>query len=203
MRRLAVLVLAAGRGERFGGAKQVALLDGKPLLVHVLDAVAAAKPDLSRIEEAVVVTGFHAGAVEAALAAWQGALVVRAIRNPDPARGLSSSLQAGLAALGPAIEGALVILGDQPRISPEVMVRVVDAWAESGARIVAARYAGGGGRNPVLLDHGVWPLAESLTGDRGLGPLLDADPDLALLVDVPGSNPDVDTARELAALDRA
>ena len=108
LRRLAVLVLAAGRGQRFGGPKQLALLDGRPLLFHVLDAVAAASPALARIDEIVVVTGFHGEAVTSALASWMGPIRVRAAANPDPGRGLASSLQTGLEALGPEVDGALV-----------------------------------------------------------------------------------------------
>ena len=54
--------------------------------------------------------------------------------------------------------------------------------------------------NPVLLLPAGWPLVARLTGDRGLGPLLAADPDRVVRVAVPGANPDVDTPADLAAL---
>jgi len=211
MRHLAVVVLAAGRGARFGGPKLAAPLDGRPLIAHVTAAIAAARPTGARIEEVVVVTGFHAEEVERAVggtaAGPEGSAGVvrvapplRVIRNPDAARGIGTSLRAGLAALESEIEGALVVLGDQPRIVPATIEAVVDAWAAGGVQIVVPRYAGGGGSNPVLLDWRAWPLAAGLTGDRGMAGVIAAHPELVARVDVPGSNPDVDTPEDLAAL---
>ena len=221
MRRLAVIVLAAGRGVRFGGPKLAAPLDGRPLIAHVLGAIAAARPIRARIEEVVVVTGFHADAVERAvdgvgvehdrragavpgLGGSAGAVhvapPVRVVRNPDAARGIGTSLRAGLAAFPPGIEGALVVLGDQPRITPATIEAVVDAWAAGRTEIIVPRYAAGGGSNPALLDRRVWPLAAGLAGDQGMVGVIAAHPELVARVDVPGSNPDVDTPEDLAAL---
>ncbi len=147
MRRLAALVLAAGRGSRFGGPKQIALLDGRPLLVHVIEAILAARPGLRTagvaLDEVVVVLGFRSDEVERAIeGAIDGAVgeavegsatgLVRIVRNPDPARGIASSLQAGLGALGPDVEGALVALGDQPRLAPSPLVALARAWEGGG-----------------------------------------------------------------------
>lgn len=200
MRRLGVVVLAAGRGERFGGPKQIAVVDGRPLLAHVLAAVAAARPSLAAVVDEVVVLGFRADEVEQAVTASVPVGRHRFVRNPDPGRGIASSLATGLSALAPDVEGALIILGDQPRLRPAVIEAVADAWASSGARVVVPRYSRGGGRNPVLLDRQAWPLATGLSGDHGMGRLLAADPTLALVVDVAGANPDVDTPDDLAAL---
>lgn len=213
MRRLAVIVLAAGRGARFGGPKLAAPLDGRPLVAHVLAAIAAARPVDARIEEIVVVTGFHARAVERAIddagigldrhgtaEVGHDRTPLLVIRNPDAARGIGTSLQAGLAALGVAIEGALVVLGDQPRITPAAIAAVADAWAAGRASIVVPCYAGGGGSNPALLDRRAWPLATGLTGDQGMAGVIAAHPELVARVDLPGSNPDVDTPEDLAAL---
>jgi molybdenum cofactor cytidylyltransferase len=204
MRRLAAVVLAAGRGERFGGAKQLALLEGRPLLAHVLEAVASVRPSFADLVDVVVVVGFHAEEVEravaVAVAASAGSAGLRVVRNPDPSRGLSSSLRTGLASLGPDIDGALIVLGDQPRVRPDVIEAIADAWAAGAAVAVVPRYAAGGGHNPALLDRRAWHLASGLTGDRGMASIMTGDPTLALVVDVAGSNPDVDTPADLAAL---
>jgi molybdenum cofactor cytidylyltransferase len=198
MRRLAAVVLAAGRGERFGSAKQLALLEGRPLLAHVLGAVSSARPSLADVVDTVVVLGFHAEDVERAVAAESAGF--RVVRNPDPSRGLASSLRTGLASLGPDIDGALIVLGDQPRVRPDVIEAIADAWAAGTAVAAVPRYADGGGRNPALLDRRAWHLAGGLTGDRGMASIMAGDPTLALVVDVAGSNPDVDTPADLAAL---
>jgi CTP:molybdopterin cytidylyltransferase MocA len=66
--------------------------------------------------------------------------------------------------------------------------------------VVVPRYAEGGGSNPLLLRREAFDLVDEATGDRGLGPLLEARPELVLEVPVPGRNPDVDTPADLDAL---
>jgi molybdenum cofactor cytidylyltransferase len=196
--RFAALILAAGASTRFGGPKLLALLDGRPILQHVLDAAAACGPAVT-----VVVLGHRADAVEEQMV-WRGE---HRVRNPDPRRGLSSSVQVGLAALertDPAaeLEAVLILLGDQPRVRPSVIHDLIHGATGSALPIVVPLYDDGGGHNPVLLRRSAWPVAAASQGDRGLGPIISGRPDLVLKVPVGGSNPDVDTPADLAALSR-
>jgi molybdenum cofactor cytidylyltransferase len=190
---VAAIVLAAGASSRFGSPKALALLEGRPLLEHVLDAVRTAG-----IEEIVVVLGHAAQEIEDGID-W---LSEHRVRNPDP-RYLSGSLQIGLAAaldIEPPVKGVVVVLGDQPRTRPEV-IRALIAAGRSGDRpVIVPRYADGGGANPVLLRADGFGLVDEASGDRGLGPLLSSDPDLVLEVPVSGSNPDIDHPVDLAEL---
>ncbi|HET9344908.1 MAG TPA: nucleotidyltransferase family protein [Candidatus Limnocylindrales bacterium] len=192
--RVAAVVLAAGAASRFGSPKALARLDGRPILEHVLDAVREAG-----IGEVIVVLGHAADEIEEGIE-W---LDEQLVRNPDP-RHLSSSLQVGIdavAALDPPVRAAVIVLGDQPRTRPEV-IRALLAAARSGERpIVVPRYADGGGPNPLVLMADAFELVDEATGDRGLGPVLAADPDLVVEVPVPGGNPDIDTPEDLARLD--
>ncbi len=186
------LVLAAGTASRFGAPKAIAPLEGRPLLQHVLDA--AAGLDLAGV---VLVLGHAADAVAEAIDP-RGAAIVR---NPDPEAGLASSLRVGLAELAerhPQAEAALVLLGDQPFVRSEVVRALLGAAPAPGRSIVVPCYAGGGGPNPALLLRSAWPLAAALEGDRGMGPVIAARPELVAEVDVPGDNPDVDTPVDLA-----
>jgi CTP:molybdopterin cytidylyltransferase MocA len=185
------IVLAAGAATRFGSPKALAQLDGRPLLQHVLDRLAEAG-----CGDVIVVLGDAADAVEAAIA-WRGE---RRVRNPDPGRGLASSLQVGLSALPADADAALIVLGDQPRIRPDVIAMLVERWGPGSAPIVLPRYTGSGTLNPVLLAPAVWPLAMALSGDRGMGPLIHGSPELVTEVPVDGDNPDVDTPADLARL---
>ena len=192
--RVAGLVLAAGAATRFGSPKALALLDGRPMLEHVLDAAAAAG-----LEPVVVVLGEAHARVEAAVR-WRGEIRVR---NPDPGRGLGSSVHVGLEAIGalePPVEAVVILLGDQPRVRSDVIAALLDPLASSQRAIVAPRYAGGGGPNPLVLARSAFDLAAHVEGDRGLGPLIAARPELVQLVEVPGTNPDVDTPADLAGL---
>jgi CTP:molybdopterin cytidylyltransferase MocA len=94
----------------------------------------------------------------------------------------------------------LVLLGDQPRVRADVLRALCGAATSAGAIAVVPRYAEDAAPNPVLLLPAGWPLVSRLSGDRGLGPLLAADPARVVWVAVPGANPDVDTPADLAAL---
>ena len=192
----ATVVLAAGAASRFGGAKLLAPLDGRPLLAHVLGAVRAAVPGPT-----IVVLGHGADAIEAAIA-WGDE---RRVVNPDPDAGLASSLQVGFAALGELpdaadLPGAFVVLGDQPLVDPAVFRALAAAEVRAGIGFVAPRYVGGGGANPVLVLRSGWPWIAKARGDRGLGPILAAHPELVAEVELGGANPDVDTPADLAEL---
>lgn len=188
---ITAIVLAAGAGSRFGGHKLLATLEGRPILQHVLDRLATAG-----LDEVVVMLGDDAETIETAIT-WRSE---RRIRNPDPARGLSSSLQVGIAALRDDVEAALVVLGDQPRLSADVVASLLATPLTADRPIVAPAYAEDGGRNPVLLGRAAFALAASASGDRGLGPLLVAHPELVSEVAVSGENPDVDTRADLVAM---
>lgn len=190
MSPVAGIVLAAGRGTRFGPApKLLALLDGKPLVRHVVEAALA-----STLSPVVVVTGHRAGEVEAALID----LPVRLIRNRSYEQGLSTSLKAGFADCPEEALAALVLLGDMPRIGPGLIERLVSAWDERSAAVVPTLDGQRG--NPVLLSRRLAEAIDALSGDTGAGPILRGRTDV---IEVPVTDPailsDVDTAE---ALDR-
>jgi CTP:molybdopterin cytidylyltransferase MocA len=191
--RVAAIVLAAGAASRFGSPKALADLDGRPLLEHVLDAVRSAG-----IDDTVVVLGHAAQEIEDGID-W---LSERRVRNPDP-RQLSGSLQIGLAAVAefePPVHAVLIALGDQPRTRPEVIRALISAARSADRSVVVPAYAEGGGANPVLLKAEAFGLVDEASGDRGLGPIIDSDPDLVLEVPVGGSNPDIDRPSDLVEL---
>lgn len=193
-RRVAGLVLAAGAATRFGSPKALATVAGRPMLQHVVDAAAAAP-----LDPIIVVLGHAAAAIEAAID-WRH--VVRLV-NPDPDRGLASSLRLGLEAASaarPPVDAVVILLGDQPRVRPDVITRLFELGVTDERPIAVVRYEGGGGPNPVLLARAAFGRVAELEGDRGLGPLIAARPDLVAIVDMPGTNPDVDSPADLARL---
>jgi nicotine blue oxidoreductase len=131
---IAAVVLAAGAASRFGAPKQ------RLLLPRVLERLAE-----SPVDEVVVVAGAHA--LEAAPA--------RLVECPDWHRGPGASLRCGLAALGTHVEAAVVCLADGPRLSPEAVVRVLEAWRAGAGNVVAASYAGRRG-HPLVIARAAW-----------------------------------------------
>jgi len=199
MAEIGAIVLAAGRSSRFraeGGedvSKLVAVLDGKPLVRHAAEAALA-----SRARPVVVVTGHAREAVEAALAG----LPLLFAHNADFASGLASSLKAGVAALPSGVAGALVLLGDMPRIKAPLLDRLIGAFAARPFALAAAPVYAGRRGNPVLLARALFPALARLEGDEGARRLLsEADPQRILEVEVEsdGVTLDIDTPGELAA----
>lgn len=197
---LATVVLAAGAGSRYSnepGAKLLADVGGEPMLARVLEEVRAFGPAAT-----VVVLGHGADAIAQALA-WRSELRVR---NHAPERGLASSLQAGidtLRALPDTFDGAFIVLGDQPRLSADVMRQLAAAATRqrpADRPAIVPSYDDGIVRNPVLLLRPAWAWVDGIDGDRGLGPLIAARPDMVLEVRVGGAMPDVDTPVDLARL---
>ena len=186
--RVAALVLAAGTASRFGGGKLLVPVNGRPLLQHVLDRAAE-----SGLDDVVVVLGRDGDALEGALS-WRGETRVR---NPDPERGLASSLAVGMGSLDPAVDAVLILLGDQPLVAASTIRALLSEPVDADRPIVVPVYSSDAGRNPVLLRRAAFGLGEAALGDRGLGPVIAARPELVREVAIAGDNPDVDTREDL------
>jgi molybdenum cofactor cytidylyltransferase len=182
------LILAAGAGTRFGGSKQLAELDGRPLLEHSVRAMTT-----SPVGRVVVVLGAAAEQVRATVD-MHGAEPRICSRWEE---GQSASLACGLAALTDC-EAVVVTLGDQPRLSPDAIRRVIAARGGT-AQAVRATYGGDPG-HPVLLEHALFERMRDVTGDHGARNLLLSAQVKEVPCDDLGGGEDVDTPAELNAL---
>ncbi len=192
MSGVSAILLAAGAGSRFGGGKLLAGFEGRPLIEHTLLMLRDAP-----VDETVVVVGADAARLREVCEPY-GA---RIIENPDWASGQSTSVRAGLRAMGRDVRAAVVLLADQPLVRAGAVERLVAAF-EGGAGVAVATY-GGKRRNPVLFSRGVWPdLISELSGDEGARAVLRKRPELVVEVDCDGvGDPvDVDTEEDLRRL---
>jgi molybdenum cofactor cytidylyltransferase len=165
--RTAAIVLAAGGSTRFGGDAAKQLLPWQPggtLVGRAVDVALAARS----IDEVIVVTGHRASEVQAALAGRP----VRAVYNPDWQAGQSSSVVAGVRALGPDVGAAVFVLADQPDIECVTVDLLVQRHRRSLAPVVAPSYQGGQRGNPVLFDRRTFPDLLDLKGDTGGRPVI-------------------------------
>ena len=182
------LVLAAGAGTRFGGAKQLAELDGRPLLEHALRTMA-----LAPLDRVVVVLGHRAGEVLRGVD-LQGA---EPVVCEEWEAGQAASLACGLGRLHGA-EAVVVTLGDQPLVASEAIRRVLVARGR-GAVAVRATYAGKPG-HPVVLERELFGALRVASGDHGARELLRSFGARAVPCDDLGGGQDVDTPAQLEAL---
>ncbi|OAI43270.1 hypothetical protein AYO41_02310 [Verrucomicrobia bacterium SCGC AG-212-E04] len=181
MKRIGAVILAAGGSARLGRPKQLLVLDGETLLRRIARGAidAGANP-------VIVVLGAVVGPCRATL---EG-LDVRVVENPAWREGLATSLAAGVAALG-EVDGALLLLCDQPSITPDTLRRIMAAFA--GDRIVAAGYAGTVG-TPAIFPSEHFSALGGLTGDAGAKRLLQRHERELIVVDLPEAVVDIDSA---------
>ena len=166
--KTAGVILAAGASRRMGRPKQLLPVGGRPLLEGVVAQACA-----SRLDEVVVVLGAAAEAVRAGVAMGRARVVV----NDDHAAGMSSSLRAGLAALGPEVDRAVVILGDQPDVPASLLDELLALQERSGLPSAALSFDGLL-HPPVVLLRERWGDLRSLEGDVGCRALIRARPEL-------------------------
>jgi molybdenum cofactor cytidylyltransferase len=186
---IAGIVLAAGASRRFGSQKLLASVGGVPLVRRSVERLLEAS-----LDEIVVVLGNNAPAVGAALAG----LRVRTITNAAYATGMSSSLRAGLEALRPTTEAALVALADQPGVGAEIVDALVERYRAERASIVAPVYGGGVRGNPVLFDRSVFDELRAVAGDEGGRSVVARDPARVALVEFSDEMPgDIDVLGDL------
>ena len=162
--RIAAVVLAAGRSQRMGRNKLLSQTPRGPLVRHAVEAALA-----SHASPVVVVTG-HEG--EAVCAALDGC-GVEFVRNEDYAQGLATSLAKGIGALPPAIDGAVICLGDMPEIRAGVIDRLIAAYNPAEGRAIIVPTHDGRRGNPVLWGRRFFPALAALAGDVGGRALLE------------------------------
>lgn len=192
--RVVAILLAAGRGLRFNErcSKMAADFSGRPLVRRAAETAMA-----SRAYRTVVVTGYARAEVEAALAD----LPVELAHNRDHASGIASSLRVGLLAAGDA-SGALILLGDMPKVAVETINHLIARFEGAGAECPAVVPLCRGRRgNPVLLGASLFARVAKLSGDEGARRLLQSTAGVVEVpVDDPGVLADVDTPSDLARL---
>lgn len=163
--KVAGVILAAGRAQRFAGQAKFLLPYGtKTILETVISAAADAG-----LEPIVVVVGHHGDRVRRLL----GQAGVTPVHNPDFDRGQATSLAAGVsvAAHDAAVSAAAILLGDEPGVQSGVIRSVIDGWRAYEAVAARAVYEDRPG-HPVVLARSLFPALAELEGDEGARSLL-------------------------------
>lgn len=192
MENVAVVLLAAGQSRRMGSTnKLTADLNGKPMVRHAAEAANA-----SKASHTLVVTGHEAESVKMALAG----LDLNLTENPDYQDGLSTSLAAGIRSLPQECDAALILLGDMPGVTGEMIDRMIEtARASPNGSIILATFDGKRG-NPVLWPRSMFEALTLISGDVGARHLLGEHAGHLVTVELgPAAGFDVDTPEILAA----
>ena len=184
---LHALVLAAGESRRFGSAKQLVRLQGRPLL-HL--AVSRATEVAG--QAVTVVLGARAAELAPLLRHSSAAIVI----NRDWAEGIASSIRTGLAHVPPSCEGVLILLADQAAVTAEDLRRLIAAWRRQSSCIAAAQYEMTTGV-PAVFPRADFAALMALRGDQGARALLRHPSERIVRVPMAAAAIDIDTPEDL------
>ena len=185
---LHVILLAAGSSSRFGSPKQLADVDGRPMLARAVDTVI----ELVGRDAMTVVLGAHAAHVEPLMRQASAPVAI----NPDYEQGIASSIRAGLACVPAGVRGVLIVLADQVAVTAEDLRGLAACWERQPDRIVAAQYDETTGA-PAIFPSDLFPELAALQGDRGARALLSQHAERVIAVPMPSAALDVDTPADL------
>ena len=190
--KFAALVLAAGQSRRMGEVnKLTAKVHGKAMVRHVVQAASD-----SSCDEVHVVLGHQSGEVKEAL----DGVDCRFVHNPSFEEGLSTSLVAGIAALGADVTHVVVLLGDMPMITAEHINRLIARSRENADQIVMATANGKRG-NPVLWPSRVFDELKNVVGDVGARHIIGANADRVTEIELgEAAGLDIDTPTTLQVI---
>lgn len=187
-------ILAAGMSRRLGRPKQLLIVEGRPLIAHVVERALA-----SRLDAVTVVIGHEAGAVRRAISPYD----VTMLFNPDYAEGQSTSLITGVNGVRAGTDGIVVLLADQPGVCEATIDALISARRETRAPIIMTTY-GDVRSHPVLFGAETFNELRGITGDQGARDVIRRYGDRVKVVADGRTSPpaDVDTEEAYVAMVR-
>jgi molybdenum cofactor cytidylyltransferase len=194
-KRVGAIILAGGRSERLGRAKQLLPWNGRTLVEAVVEEVCRAE----RLAEVLVVLRRD---VAEALGKRAGERLgcARIVFPDETGEGCAASYRSGLAALEESeLDAVVILLADQPGVRVETIERVIAGWESSGAAIAVVRYRDRGG-HPLVFDRSLFAELRQLRGEKAAWKLVDRYREGVCVVEIEESMPgDIDTWEDYEA----
>lgn len=188
--KTAVVMLAAGASRRFGGIKQLAVIDGQPMICH---ALAQLPPGLARY---YLVLGANCQAIAEVVERHPDFGHIQLLIAPDWQQGLAHSLKFAISQLSPDIERVLICLADQVALKAHDYKALLALSDTHPGHIVAAVYQHNPGV-PAIFCKAEFALLMQLKGDKGAKALLHQYADKVIQCDLPAAAIDIDTQQDL------
>jgi molybdenum cofactor cytidylyltransferase len=184
---VAVIILAAGASSRLGTPKQLITYQGKILLRHICDIAL-----LSEANSVYIVFGSQISKMKEEIVG----LNIHIVENTNWQSGISTSIKAGVEALPNSIDAALLLLCDQPEITPSILNQLIQKSITTGSDVVACRYENTIGI-PAIYRRVLFPMLCNLQGDQGAKSYLEAHRDSIITIDFPLGTYDIDTKEDM------
>lgn len=191
MGHIGIVILAAGASTRLGQPKQLLLYQGQSLIEHIA-TVALASP----CQPVVVVLGAYASQITPKLKGYN----IQIAYNQQWSTGMASALKCGLATMQGMVsnlDAVIVLLCDQPFVSPDFIHELIKAYKRNNNSIIASQYGNVIGV-PALFDQTLFPELTQLEGNRGAQKIiLNSDPSRVFTIPFPKGLIDIDAPEDL------
>ncbi len=196
--RISGIILGAGTSSRFAGNKLVALIDGTPVIGHVLEAALT-----SRLGRIALVVGYESQTIEMALGKKLGDARVELVRIDNYEIGQSRAVIAGLEAIWTDSTAAMYLMGDQPFLTSGIINSLISTFKKS-QKAICYPSIDGKRRNPVIFGAKFFPDIRAIKGDTGARAIIDSNPDQTIALAFDDERPflDIDTPAEYQKLVR-
>lgn len=184
---LAILLLAAGESARFGGRKQLADINGKPMICCALDTLSHLPAS-----DIFVVLGAYGDEIAPVLGKE-----ITIITNDNWATGMGSSIACGMKAVMTkgGYDGVLIALCDQINLTGRDYDQLIAAF--DGTQIVATRNPDGLGV-PAIFPKASFDDLRNLSGQIGARKIINSHKGNLVAIDLPNAALDIDTQDDLA-----
>ena len=153
---VSIIILAAGNSSRLGLPKQLLQYKSKSFLRHIAEKALVLRP-----LEVIVVLGYEPDRMQSEIED----LKIRSVLNGEWEEGIASSIRAGINAVDPHAEGALISLCDQPAVTPELLSQLISLCSHEKP-IAASEYNHILGV-PTCFARSIFPELLLLQGDAG------------------------------------
>ncbi|MBC7826209.1 MAG: nucleotidyltransferase family protein [Chitinophagaceae bacterium] len=194
-KNIGLILLAAGESSRLGTPKQLLLHDDRTLLQHSLQAASD-----SDARPVIVVLGANADTIKRGINGSNGHVII----NTEWQEGMASSIRFGINALvrmSPFAEGTILMVCDQPYVSPTLLNNLITTHKETGKPVVACSYGNTFGP-PVFFHKTMFPELLQLRGDVGAKGIIRQHVDDVELIPFPKGNMDIDTEADYKKLSK-
>ena len=190
---IGVILLAAGSSSRLGRPKQLLSFDAPNLLQHTVQVASD-----SNAYPVVVVLGAHAEMIRNDIKDFD----VNLVDNPDWQEGMASSIRSGINAfteIAPDAEGMILMVCDQPHVTPSLLNEIITAHKRTAKPIVASSYEKTFGP-PVFFHRSLFVELLQLKGDIGARSIVRQHTDEVEVIPFPEGAFDVDTEADVKKL---
>ena len=184
---LSAAVLAAGKSSRFGTTKQLAEFDGSTLVERAVRLAESACGNRT-----LLVAGHDWQRVTSVCQPLEGFIAI----NGDHADGIGTSIACAAMCMRKVTDGLMILLADQPLITPAHLQELVGQWAMSPRSVVASTYADTFGP-PVIFPRSTFSTLAELRGDSGARMVIDKNLAMARFVSFEPAATDIDYPEDL------